>query len=198
MAKNNEQAFSKLLFTGWILVLLPIIFRVLKYFSPNIDVAGKVDIAFYGVVLLMWIKWLSIIKENFYESFTKLKRDKIIWIVLLVGFILGSKVLGIVVAILLLLKSLILSPLVFAKKFVGDKKDRKKIQIQGIVGAVVFALEILLLSMTFSKESSYANFFRNCVPELTSQGHNLEISTKYCECMFDNKNHDFCVQRAIN
>ncbi len=163
MAKNNEQAFSKLLFTGWILVLLPIIFRVLKYFSPNIDVAGKVDIAFYSVVLLMWIKWLSIIKENFYESFTKLKRDKIIWIVLLVGFILGSKVLGIVVAILLLLKSLILSPLVFAKKFVGDKKDRKKIQIQGIVGAVVFAMEILLLSMTFSKESSYANFFRNCI-----------------------------------
>ena len=123
---QNKQAFSKLLFTGWILVLSPIIFRALKFFSPNINVASAVDSAFYIAVLLVWIKWLCITKESFYESFIELKRDKIIWAVLLVGFILGSKVLGIVVAILLLLKSLILSPLMFAKKFVGDKKDRKK------------------------------------------------------------------------
>ena len=198
MAKNNEQAFSKLLFTGWILVLLPIIFRVLKYFSPNIDVAGKVDIAFYGVVLLMWIKWLSIIKENFYESFTKLKRDKTIWIVLLLVFILTSKVIGIIFAILLILKSLILSPLVFVKKFNGNATERNKLKIQGIVGGVVFVIEMLLLAMTADMIYNHEIFFHDCVHELKAQGHPIDVSTKYCECMFDNKNHDFCAQRAIN
>lgn len=196
---EKEQMFSKLISTGWALVLLPIVVRLLKYCSPNVNVASNIEGMFYFIILpILWIMWICTIKKYFHETFIKIKQNKIIWIVLLCIFILISQYLGFIFAIMIILKSLVLSPLLLIKKFNGTKKEQNKLKQQGFVGLVVFIIEIIALLLTFHTMSNYSKFFNNCVNELINQGQQIEVATKYCECMFDNRDYEFCIQKAIN